>query len=288
MHARGGCNDHGGFRYYESAYAAWAFRQRIRKTRAQAPQLERLVLEQLRSLLLDRAQLRLLLMKLEVYGPELERLAAAGSEAAVRLQRLPVRQLSCVLKAVVNRVEVHSEFVRILVTLEALRLFLLWDGVGLFALSELDQIRAGSMEVLDVQAVVERERKKHCLPVEPRTGTAAAPDSRLLMLLEDAREAQRLVFEQREVPVADLAYSLGRKPASFARLVRLNYLAPDIVTAILDGEQPPGLSRKRLMEVDLPTDWAIQRRLLGFPARHAVSQTPPFNAGGGKDGNGQR
>jgi hypothetical protein len=58
---------------------------------------------------------------------------------------------------------------------------------------------------------------------------------------------------------------MGRKPASFERLVCLNYLAPDIVAAILDGEQPERVTRKWLMQTDLPIDWTLQRRLLGFP-----------------------
>jgi site-specific DNA recombinase len=49
-------------------------------------------------------------------------------------------------------------------------------------------------------------------------------------------------------------------------LVRLSYLAPDIVRAILDGRQPFGLSMTRLMTStqDLPHDWVEQRRYLGF------------------------
>ena len=51
------------------------------------------------------------------------------------------------------------------------------------------------------------------------------------------------------------------------RLLRLNYLAPDIVAAILDGEQPSSLTRKMLLYGELPLDWALQRRMLGFPVR---------------------
>lgn len=69
------------------------------------------------------------------------------------------------------------------------------------------------------------------------------------------------------VPISDLARSLGRKTGSFSRLLRLRYLAPDIIAAIRDGKQPEGLDRRKLLECDLPMDWALQRRLLGFPAR---------------------
>jgi hypothetical protein len=51
-----------------------------------------------------------------------------------------------------------------------------------------------------------------------------------------------------------------------SRLLRLPSLAPDIVTAIINGKHPPELSAKRLMRLalKLPTDWPEQRKLLGF------------------------
>jgi hypothetical protein len=48
-------------------------------------------------------------------------------------------------------------------------------------------------------------------------------------------------------------------------------LAPDIVTAIINGKHPPALSAKRLMRLalKLPTDSAQQRGLLGFSMHRA-------------------
>jgi hypothetical protein len=49
------------------------------------------------------------------------------------------------------------------------------------------------------------------------------------------------------------------------RLARLGYLAPDIITAIVEGRQPPALSGRTLLRcANLPIEWAEQRRLLGF------------------------
>ncbi len=49
------------------------------------------------------------------------------------------------------------------------------------------------------------------------------------------------------------------------RLARLGYLAPDIITAIVEGRQPPSLSGRTLLRfANLPIDWTEQRRLLGF------------------------
>jgi hypothetical protein len=50
-----------------------------------------------------------------------------------------------------------------------------------------------------------------------------------------------------------------------ARLMRLNYLAPDIVVAILNGRQPVGLTANKLMaDTRLPLEWPEQRKALGF------------------------
>jgi hypothetical protein len=47
------------------------------------------------------------------------------------------------------------------------------------------------------------------------------------------------------------------------RALCLNYLAPDIVQAILNGREPSGLSLAKLTQ-PLPAAWAEQREQLGF------------------------
>jgi hypothetical protein len=49
------------------------------------------------------------------------------------------------------------------------------------------------------------------------------------------------------------------------QLIRIGWLAPDIVSAIIDGRQPIGLTGRRLLRaLNLPIDWAEQRAFLGF------------------------
>jgi site-specific DNA recombinase len=51
--------------------------------------------------------------------------------------------------------------------------------------------------------------------------------------------------------------------------LRLPLLAPDIVTAIVNGKNPPQLTAKKLMRLalEIPVDWNEQRELLGFQQR---------------------
>ena len=54
-------------------------------------------------------------------------------------------------------------------------------------------------------------------------------------------------------------------PSYFTRLVRLSYLAPDIIQAILDGRQPRDLTADKLLAHSrLPLGWHEQRTVLGI------------------------
>jgi len=69
-------------------------------------------------------------------------------------------------------------------------------------------------------------------------------------------------------PVCDTARGLGRRMASFSRLVRLNYLAPDIMAAIVDGTHPHFAKADRMRSSDR---LGLQRRRSGFPPRQELA-----------------
>jgi DNA invertase Pin-like site-specific DNA recombinase len=269
MHARGyprrGAKGSEFVRYYASAVEKWALSQKVRPARAQADQLERLVLESIKELLADRVRLRPILMQASIFGSVLDALCDSAPASAIRLGKLRIRQLSGAAKALLSRVEIAPDCVRLVLRAFALAKFIGWDGVGNFALTDLELDRATQMHVLVIPVSVSRQRKISWLPLRRRAKDCSSPDSRLVRLMQEARSAQSLVFGNRDHSVSDLARMAGRRVGSFSRLVRLNYLAPDIVAAILDGTQPADLTRRRLIECDLPIDWALQRRLLGFP-----------------------
>jgi len=53
-----------------------------------------------------------------------------------------------------------------------------------------------------------------------------------------------------------------------ARILKLTTLAPDIVEALINGEEPNGLSLAKLTQT-FPEDWAEQRALFGFDGTNA-------------------
>ena len=48
-----------------------------------------------------------------------------------------------------------------------------------------------------------------------------------------------------------------------ARTLKLTTLAPDIIEAIINGEEPSGLSLSKLVKT-FPLDWGEQRTFFGF------------------------
>jgi len=92
------------------------------------------------------------------------------------------------------------------------------------------------------------------------SGGLRKPDTVLLKLLMHAFAAREFLLSRKHNPLTS-DYS----PLHQNRLARLSYLAPDIVSAIIEGRQPPSLSGRRLLRAaDLPFDWEGQRALLGF------------------------
>jgi len=91
-------------------------------------------------------------------------------------------------------------------------------------------------------------------------------DPGLLRIVARAHDFQERLMQDPDLTVPAIASQERLTIGYLTRLLRLPSLAPDIVMAIINGKHPPELSAKRLMRLalNLPTDWAEQRKLLGF------------------------
>ncbi len=94
---------------------------------------------------------------------------------------------------------------------------------------------------------------------------AANRDEHLITLMAEARAARDHVLAAEPATLDVIASSHGHSRKHYSRLVRLGWLAPDIVTAILDGRQPAKLTRQQMLSADaLPHRWDEQRAMFGF------------------------
>ena len=263
-------------RYYISNQSEWGRRHGVRRYRTKADPLERLVLAAISSLLCDRERLRGLLLKLGIHDGTLNKLTAAGSRAAKLLEQASARQAQYVLKALIERIELSSTIISIVVRCPELPRFLSWDGFGFFRGEKDAWDRPHLTHLLEVPANMICIKRELTLLLKRCTSEGQnEPDRRLVGLLQKARAAQTVLDERSVWTVNDLAAKIGCHPKRFTRLARLNYLAPDILASIRDGTQPAGLDCRTLMTADLPMDWALQRRLLGFPAQPDFLKVAP-------------
>jgi site-specific DNA recombinase len=89
-------------------------------------------------------------------------------------------------------------------------------------------------------------------------------DEKLIALVAEAREARRLILGEPNKSIASIARDVGKCRTRLTKIAALACMAPDIITAIVEGRQPPSLSRHTLLAADLPLSWQDQRITLGF------------------------
>lgn len=92
-----------------------------------------------------------------------------------------------------------------------------------------------------------------------------APDPSLTRIMVRAHAIRDRLFQDGNLTVEEVARQEDLVPSYVTRLLRLTFLAPDIITAIVAGRQPPELTARKLMaDTRLPLDWNEQRSQLGF------------------------
>jgi len=87
------------------------------------------------------------------------------------------------------------------------------------------------------------------------------PDSALIKALARAFRWKRMLDTGQFATIAELAGHERVAAPFLTRTMRLALLAPEIVEAILDGQQPRDLTLEQ-MRKPLPLDWTVQKHLL--------------------------
>ena len=118
--------------------------------------------------------------------------------------------------------------------------------------------------VLSITASLRRAGKGVRLVIG--NGAAKAIDDGLASLIARATATRNMFLAGRDDSIDAMASRFGVRRDNVAVLVRLSFLSPEIVRAILAGQQPVELTPTRLVMLSrtLPHDWQEQRRLLGF------------------------
>lgn len=192
----------------------------------------------------------------EVDAEELLQTIARADLAAATLRSGKAHDRAELLSRIVERIDLYQDRIDITLALDGLQQLL---GIG-----DRPDVDAPT---ITIEAV--RVRRGHQLRLivpgpESVRPKPARRDDKLVALVAEARQARELVLAKPEQSIASIAKAQGRCRARLTRLAALSCLAPDIVTAIVEGKQPEHLTANRLMDTVLPLSWAEQRAALGF------------------------
>ena len=127
---------------------------------------------------------------------------------------------------------------------------------------------ADEVLTLTVTARLQRVGREMKMLVENSDGQLT-PDSALLRIVARAHDIQARLMQNGDLTIHAIASEERVSAGYISRLLRLPSLAPDIITAIINGKNPPQLTAKKLMRIALqiPVDWTAQRKLLEFQQR---------------------
>lgn len=115
------------------------------------------------------------------------------------------------------------------------------------------------------QSVTIRNRRQETRLLLGERRTPAAVDDILLGLIARANRLKASAFGAGNDTLETVGEAEGLTKSDASKQIRLAFLAPDIIEAILANELPPDLTAERLRRLhDLPRDWNEQKRLLGF------------------------
>ena len=221
--------------------------------RIPAGEIEELVTSRVRQWLVDPGSLY---QAIRLFDPSTQRrLLARAAEMAKTWPKLPGPRQRALLAALIDCIDLGANQIDI----------------------HLRPARLGP--ILDVAATpLPSETQILSMPIRRRSGreitmvidgtdpfATTKPDARLVKLLIKAGRFNAALLDSDGVPFAAVAKREGVTPSYFTRIVRLSYLAPDIIQAILDGRQPRDLTADKLVAHSrLPLAWHDQRTALGF------------------------
>jgi hypothetical protein len=232
--------------------------------RIPAGDLERLVIDRVRDWLADEAAVYHAIEALVADVDHRQAVLEQAADLSERWPKLAPSESKAVIRQLVQRIEVGRDAVQVEVR----------PAVLLQDLASADTTRAdyracrdGSPVVkLTIAARLKRVGMATKLLIEGEAKyPRAAPDRSLLRLLAQAHQFRALVMRGGGTSITALAAEAGVGASYFTRVLRLGFLAPAVVTAILQGRQPPELNAKQLsLHIRLPIGWTDQVAALGI------------------------
>ena len=242
------------YRYYVSAPDGNGFARA--GWRLPAKEIEATVINGVIDLLQDRLRLMKELDLMDVAPDQIERLIREAENLGTGLLEAGRVEQRRIFLKIVSSIEVRPDRIRIQINTDELS-----QRLGQ---RRQDETSAGRMEI-DLSVRLKRRGVEKKIVITDRNRRPARPDANLIRAVAQGR----VWFEQLKSgefeTIREIARSHNTDGENVSRTIRLAFLAPDIVKAILEGRQPPELTAFHLKRVrTLPLSWDEQCKVLGF------------------------
>ena len=254
------------YRYYVSrSLITGVAKDHSEGRRIPAGNLENLVVGRIRTFLVDEGAILNAIRDEHANGADQRRLIGRGRQISEELTTLPPDETRAMLMALLNRVDIRPDRVEIKVHRRQLLELLQAQSINSRAPAGRPHGDFDDILTLTVKARLQRVGREMRMLVENADGQTSA-DPGLLRIIARAHDFQERLMQDTDLTVPAIANQERVSTGYLSRLLRLPALAPDIITAIINGKHPPQLTAKKLMRLALqiPIDWAEQRKLLGF------------------------
>jgi hypothetical protein len=253
------------YRYYVSPGLVRGTRRNApRGRRVPAADPERLVEERLTRFLQTKAEVFGAIESLVGDVNECSDVVARAADLAQRWPGLAPTERRAILATLVDRIDLMRETLEIRICPGRLPAVLRDETDP----RELQRKADGDEPTITftVPARLKRTGMETRLLIDGATGNSRRnPDYSLHRLLARAYRYNDMAMRSDGKTMRQLASEAGVVRSYFTRILRLSFLAPDIVKAILRDRHPIELTAKRLAnELRLPIAWDEQRALLGF------------------------
>ena len=257
------------YRYYVSrSLIVGTAKDKSTGRRIPAANLETLVITKLRSFLADEGAILDAIRHEYAEGNAQARLIARGLKIAKEIESLTPDRIRAMLMTLISRVDIRPDCVEISVRRSRLVELLGSGSIELVTQQGTPDNEAKDILTLTVRARLQRVGREMKMLVE-NTDDQTGADPALLRIVARAHDIQERLMQKSGLTLHAIASQEHVTPGYVSRLLRLSSLAPDIITAIVNGKNPPQLTAKKLMRLalEIPVDWTAQRKLLGFHAR---------------------
>ena len=242
------------FHYYANRYETLGDST---ASRVNARDIENIVVDQLSQTLASGCQIQRMVLGGSYTSEQLHNIISRCSKLATELSATKYARKQEVVRNILDRIDLHDD--RVMINI---------DNRSLLKIVRADSsVQPAHVNLtIDRQAIKLRRGKALRLIIPPTSPNSCSQmrDEKLIALIAESRTIMSLLTEYPDKSIPTLATEHGRCRVRMMKVAKLACLAPDIVTAIVEGRQPPNLTPCKLLAAELSLAWGEQKRVLGF------------------------